>query len=70
MRDERDLFTYHPASNIDPQRFLNIRSKAKELAETIKKDGGNWDDQDRAIEKLRECVFYAIASIAIPEVED
>lgn len=69
MRDERDLFTYHNPANIDPERFLAIRRKAKELAELIKLHGGNWDDQDRAIEKLRECVFYAIASIAIPEVD-
>lgn len=62
-----DLFTYHDAKHIDPIRFSSIRDSAKDLAYLIMKHGGSLADKERAILKLRESVYYAIASIAIPE---
>ncbi len=67
--DKRDLWNYHPADHIALERFENIRAAARVLAKAIEDNGENREDKDRAIVKLRECVFYAIASLAIPEVE-
>lgn len=67
--EEKDidlLFTYHTAPNIDPERFVKIRETAKSLGKTILACGREEQDIKRAILKLRECVFYAIASLAIP----
>lgn len=62
-----DIFTYHDAKHIDPIRFSSIRGAAKDLAYLIMQHGGSLEDKERAILKLRESVFYAIASIAIPD---
>lgn len=64
------LFTYHNPQHIDPTRFTNIRSMANKLAKEIIENGGSDVDVSRSIQKLRECVFYAIASIAVPELSD
>lgn len=69
MKENRDIFTYHTADNISITRFKEIRDSAKILHNKILINGENEQDIERAIEKLRECVFYAIASIAIPEVK-
>lgn len=61
------IFTYHSADNIALKRFVEIREAAKVLGHKIMEHGGHQADKERAILKLRESVFYAIASIAIPE---
>lgn len=68
--DKRDLWTYHTADNVSLNRFEVIRASARNLAEAITIHGGNEDDKNQAILKLREAVFYAIASLAIPEVNN
>ena len=65
--DIEKLFTYHTPSNIDPKRFSEIREAAKSLGFKILEHGGSEEDKKRSILKLREAIFYAIASIAIPE---
>lgn len=67
MIDPEKIFTYHNADHVDPKRFSEIRQAAKYLANMILIHGGSEPDKERAIHKLRESVFYAIASIAIPE---
>lgn len=64
----KKLFTYHPASDIELRRFEEIRNGAKELARAIYRNGGTHrgKDIDTSIEKLRECVYFAIASIVVP----
>lgn len=62
-----ELFTYHNPSDIDPNRFTAIREAAKSLAYTINEMGGDESEKRLAIYKLRECVFYAIASIVLPQ---
>lgn len=69
MKETRDVFTYHSADHVASERFTSIRKAANILFNAIYENGGNEHDMARATEKLRECVFYAIASIAIPEVE-
>ncbi len=61
------IFTYHTASDVALERFTEIREAAKVLGKKIMQHGGSKEDKERAILKLRESVFYAIASIAIPE---
>jgi len=61
------IFTYHTADNVALERFVEIREAAKILGHKIMQHGGQQADKERAILKLRESVFYAIASIAIPE---
>lgn len=63
------LFTYHNPSGIDPMRFEKIREAAKELGRMIVENGGNEFDEDLAIQKLRECVYYAVASIVVPKIQ-
>lgn len=64
------LFTYHNPAGIDPNRFTEIREAAKVLAHKILEHGGKDADSARAIQKLRECVYYAIASIVLPDFEE
>lgn len=61
------IFTYHNPRGLDPKRFDNIRNAAKALEHEIMNHGGHKDEKKIAILKLREVVFYAIASIAVPE---
>lgn len=65
------LFDYHNPSDVAAERFSDIRLAAKVLARTIIKHGGHdrMRDIDRSIDKIREAVFYAIASIVIPKEE-
>lgn len=65
-KDIDTLFKYHNPSDIDVTRFAKIREAAKELGCMIIEHGGKDVDQERSIQKLRECVFYAIASIVVP----
>lgn len=60
------LFTYHNPQHINPERFTEIRKAAKELALKILAHGGSEKDIVKSINKLRESLFYAIASIAVP----
>ncbi len=60
------LFTYHNPVSDAPQRFEEIRNAAKALGKAIIAHGGKESDIERSILKLRECVFYAIASIVVP----
>lgn len=60
-----DMFTYHPPTEGQPERYQQIRDKAKELAFVIVKCTPASADQSAAIRKLRECVMTANASIAL-----
>lgn len=62
-----DLFTYNNPQGIDPHRFTIIIESAKILAEAINENGGIEEEIERSILKLHECIFYAIASIVLPE---
>lgn len=64
------IFTYHTADDVAVERFVEIREAAKVLGKKIMEHGGSEEDKQRSILKLRESVFYAIASIAIPEDDE
>lgn len=66
--DIEALFAYHDSTDIDTERFAMIRESAKILGKQIIKYGGEEDDIEVSIQKLRECVYYAIASIVVPKI--
>lgn len=61
-------FTYHAPSGTQPERYVKIRDKAKELAFVIAECVPMCADQTAAIRKLREAVMTANAGIAINEI--
>jgi len=63
--DIEDLFKYHKPDNDQIDRYDVIREEALELADVILFNTPQGEDQDAAIRKLRECVMFANASIAL-----
>lgn len=59
------MFTYHPPSGNQPERYGEIRDAAKVLAKVILKNTPGSADQTAAIRKLREAVMTANAAIAL-----
>lgn len=59
-----NLFTYHAPSEEQKQLYLDIRSKAMELARVIDRCCPASPDRTVAIRKVREAVMVANASIA------
>lgn len=57
-------FTYHVPKGSQPERYVAIRSKAKELAELIEDSCPDSREKSLAFTKLEECVMWANASIA------
>jgi len=68
--DIDNLFTYHNPSDLDPNRFTLIREAAKSLGKIIIENGGKESDIEKSLNKLRESVFYAIASIIVPNLSE
>lgn len=62
-------FTYHKPFGDQPERYVKIRDKAKELALLIAELTPSCPDQTVAIRKVREAVMTANAAIAINEVK-
>ena len=62
-----NLFTSHKPFGDQPQRYEEIRSAGKLLAETILRFTPKSADQSAALRKVREAVFTANAAIAVNE---
>jgi len=65
--EDKDLevrFTYHPPKTGDPERYEEIRDKAKELAYLIKAKTPVCREQSLSLTHLEEAVFWANAGIA------
>jgi len=60
-----EWFTYHAPKGDQPQRYVTLRDKAKELAIVIALCCPSSADRTSALRKLRECVMTANASIAL-----
>lgn len=65
-----DLFTYHPPTGDQPERYEAIRVKAKELAGLILEMTPGCADQSAALRKVREAVMTANAAIALEPAEE
>lgn len=57
-------FTYHAPKEGQPERYVAIRDKARELALLIEMSCPDSRERDTAIDRLDECVMWANASIA------
>lgn len=57
-------FTYHAPKEDQPERYVEIRDKAKELAVLILHTTPPSREQSLALTKLEEAVFSANAAIA------
>lgn len=64
-QDELDLrFTYHAPKEDQPQRYVQLRAKAKELAELIVKLTPSSREQSLALTDLESAVMWANSAIA------
>lgn len=70
LKDLGRFFTYHAPHANQPERYQKIRSKAKDLALLIYDECPESEEKSKAIEHLREAVFWANASIACNELQD
>jgi hypothetical protein len=60
-----DLFSYHPPTQEQTERFKAIRDKAWSLALSIVTYCPDSPERDTAITKLRETVMWANSAIAL-----
>ncbi len=60
-------FTYHQPKATQPERYVVLRQKAKELSCAIRDLCPDSREKSTAIAKLREAVMWANASIACNE---
>lgn len=60
-----NVFTYHPASPGQSEKYVAVRSAAKELVKTIIDNCPSSADRSTAIRQVRESVMTANASIAL-----
>ncbi|MFA5376415.1 MAG: hypothetical protein WC455_11780 [Dehalococcoidia bacterium] len=70
MPDVSDIekrFTDHPPKDDQPQRYTEIRDKAKELAKLINGHCPESREKSLALTKLQEVSMWANASIACNE---
>jgi len=65
--DINNIFSYHAPKKDQPKRYEEIRGAARIFAQILIDNTPASNDQDTALRKLRECVMFANASIAINE---
>ena len=62
--DLENRFTYHPPKDGQPEKYVEIRDRAKEFAELIDAHCPDSREKSLAVTKLEECVMWANSSIA------
>lgn len=65
--DPNQVFMYHPPREDQIGRYERIRKEGKSLANVLLQFCPVSDDRDVALQKLRECIMWANASIACNE---
>ena len=65
LQDLQEMFTYHPPTDGQVEKYVQIREKAKELAILIHGVTPPSREQSLAITHLQTCVMFANAAIAI-----
>lgn len=72
MKNEEldNIFTYHKPFGTQPERYIELRDKAKELALLIQKDCPESREKSLALTNLQQTTMWANASIAINEKEN
>ncbi len=66
MKNEQieNNFTYHAPKEGQPEKYVNLREKAKELAYLIDELVPNSREKSLVMTKLEETIFWANAGIA------
>ncbi len=64
IADLNRRFTYHPPNGSQPERYVAIREKAKELAFLMSQCCAESRELSSALTRLEEAVFHANAGIA------
>jgi hypothetical protein len=67
--DLDNVFTYHRPFGSQPERYVAIREKAKELAALIQSTTPESREQSVALTNVQQAVMWANAAIAINEAE-
>lgn len=67
--DLNKIFTYHKPFGNQPERYVAIREKARELAHMINDCCPESREKSLAITNLQQTIMWANASIAINEDE-
>lgn len=57
-------FTYHPPKDGQPEKYVNLREKAKELAYLIAETVPPSREQSLALTNLEQAIFWANAGVA------
>lgn len=65
--DSARAFTYHAPKGDQPERYVELRSIARGMAETIEKCCPESRERSLAFTNLQQAVMWANASIAINE---
>ena len=63
-KDIEDRFTYHSPKGDQPEKYKEIRDRAKELAYLLNSVVPQGREKALAMTKLEECVFWSNAGIA------
>ena len=61
------IFTYHKPTGTQPERYVAIREKAKELATLIQDTTPEGRERSVALTNVQQAVMWANAAIAINE---
>lgn len=64
-----EIFTYHKPFGSQPDRYIALREKAKELAKLIQDSTPVSREQSVALTNVQQAVMWANAAIAINEKE-
>jgi hypothetical protein len=67
IADINNRFSYHAPKNSQPERYVAIREKAKELAMLILQTTQKSREQSLSLTKLQSAVMWANAGIACNE---
>ena len=65
--DLERVFTYHPPTGTQAQRYVQIRDMAKRLAEVVQKVTPESREQSLALTSIQQATMWANAAIAINE---
>lgn len=65
--DVENIFTYHKPHGDQPERYVALRAKAKELAQLIDESCPDSREKSVAFTNLQQAVMWANASIAVNE---
>lgn len=69
MENVDEIFTYHKPFGNQPERYVALREKAKELASLILSNCPHSRERSVALTNLQQTIMWANASIAINEKE-